>query len=65
MGREETLRIRPQDNSTGQIQQGEGLAAILSNTSEFWNRLAEEVNSREIDDFIALSVENGPQHEKG
>jgi hypothetical protein len=28
------------------------------------NRLAEEVDSREIDDFIAASVENGRQHEK-
>jgi hypothetical protein len=29
-----------------------------------WNRLAEEVDSRKIDDFIAASIENGLQHEK-
>jgi hypothetical protein len=28
------------------------------------NRLAEQVNSREIDDFIASSIENGLHHEK-
>ena len=76
MGREETLHVWRQDNGTDQTQQGdEACSQIIQHFDDpaslrfgkhrwTWNRLAEQVNSREIDDFIAASVKNGRQHEK-
>ena len=51
-GRISAFRKRPEDGGASLNRRTPGL------------NLAEEINFRQIDDFIAASVENGRQHEK-
>ena len=62
MGREERFTSGANYNDTHRNRLATVAETVMERVGD--TLLADEVNSREIDDFIPASIENGLQHEK-